>query len=109
MFNQFIDKATGERIVAMEFDPQHIDGFVLGLLRVTTRIEIVIAYNERYAKVSFPFGKTKELLIIPGDYIIAGEEIPGTIPKMNEFFVMHNQEFIKKFMPLDVKAQPSRT
>lgn len=95
---KYYDIKTQQEIEAVKFEKGNIDCFLEFVCQECSEIDI---RNYKCANLSFPFGYILHLTVLEGDYLVKGYEIPGTIPKMHEFHVMSESEFLKRYYVLD--------
>ena len=92
-------KTTQEEIEAERFEEGNIDNFISFL---SGECCSWVINSGKVAIVKFPFGHIKELIVLKGDYVVKGYEIPNTIPKpLHEFHVMTKNEFESNYLEIE--------
>ncbi len=93
----YYDIHSQEKTEAECFERGNIDNFIAFLSSECCDITV---RNSKAALVKFPFGHTKELMVLDGDYVIKGREIPNTLPKLHEFHVMSARDFKNNYISI---------
>lgn len=100
-------KENSEVVEAFRFSHLKLDEFFKEFGGISDTIIIRLSADEKSVEISYPFGEQESIKAFSGDYLVRGEEIPRSIPTRYHYDVINDQEFCKKFKPLDVKEQSS--
>lgn len=98
-------KGNSQVVEAVMFSHLKLDEFFKEFGGISDTIIIRLSAEEKSVEIFFPFEEQERTKAFSGDYLVRGEEIPRSIPTRYHYDVISNQEFCKKFKPLDVKEQ----